>query len=210
MSQIISVAGYKGGISKTTVAVHVAACLSQHGKVLLIDADENRSAERWSQRTQPLPFPVVPQNKAQKVLMSLMPEFIVIDTKARPSPDEFQDIAEGCDLLILPTTPRPMDIDVMVQTVNSAEKLGACYRVLLSMMPPTATRLGADIKQDFDESNIAYFNTEIRKYAFIERLPLSGGIVKDCSENNAKDIWRDFLSLGDEIQKEFENAVGES
>ncbi|MEO0352764.1 MAG: ParA family protein, partial [Cyanobacteria bacterium P01_A01_bin.15] len=41
---IITVASFKGGVGKTTTAIHLAAFFQGKGKTLLIDADPNCSA----------------------------------------------------------------------------------------------------------------------------------------------------------------------
>nr|WP_297040766.1 ParA family protein [Thermosynechococcus sp. OHK43] len=55
---IITVASFKGGVGKTTTAIHLAAFLQRQGETLLIDADPNRSATGWAKRGS-LPFEVV-------------------------------------------------------------------------------------------------------------------------------------------------------
>jgi chromosome partitioning protein len=47
---IITIASFKGGVSKTTTAVHLAAYLQKRSPTLLIDGDPNRSATGWSRR----------------------------------------------------------------------------------------------------------------------------------------------------------------
>ncbi|MGB5711312.1 MAG: ParA family protein, partial [Waterburya sp.] len=54
---LITVAGFKGGIGKTTTAVHLACYFSQLGKTLLVDGDPNRSATGWSKRGEGDSFP---------------------------------------------------------------------------------------------------------------------------------------------------------
>ena len=47
----IAVAGAKGGVGKTTLAVHLAVAAVQQGRdVVLLDADPQLSAVRWSER----------------------------------------------------------------------------------------------------------------------------------------------------------------
>lgn len=45
---IFSVVNTKGGVGKTTVAIHLAAMLAKKGKTLLIDADPQQSAASWA------------------------------------------------------------------------------------------------------------------------------------------------------------------
>jgi chromosome partitioning protein len=49
---IITVASHKGGVGKTTTAVHLAAYLQTLAPTLLLDGDDTRNATAWSQRGQ--------------------------------------------------------------------------------------------------------------------------------------------------------------
>ena len=47
---IITVASFKGGVGKTTTAVHLAAYYQRLDKTVLIDGDPNRSSTAWAAR----------------------------------------------------------------------------------------------------------------------------------------------------------------
>jgi chromosome partitioning protein len=95
---LITVAGFKGGVGKTTTAVHLGCYFSRFGSTLLVDGDPNRSATGWAKRGN-LPFKVV--DLMQAALYSPKFEYIVIDTAARPDKNELEALADGCDLLVL-------------------------------------------------------------------------------------------------------------
>ncbi|WP_217833147.1 ParA family protein, partial [Picosynechococcus sp. PCC 7002] len=128
--QIITVTGYKGGVGKSTSAIHIAAYLARNQKTILIDGDPNRTALNWSQRGE-MPFTVADERQAMRLITGH--DFVVIDTPARPNSDDLQELAKGCDLLILPTTPDVVSLEPMLAIANDVED--ARYRALLTIVP---------------------------------------------------------------------------
>ena len=102
---LISLASLKGGVGKTTSAIHLAGCLTerqagQTGKVAVVDRDRTRSATSWS-RSGSLPFFV----GTQDAVFKRADEFttLVIDSRGGLENDELQEMAEASDFLLLPT-----------------------------------------------------------------------------------------------------------
>ncbi len=82
--KIITVTGYKGGVGKSTTAVHVATFFSELGKTILVDDDLNRTALSWAERgsnSVSFPFSVVSEKQAMKSIGGN--DYVVIDTPAR-------------------------------------------------------------------------------------------------------------------------------
>jgi chromosome partitioning protein len=195
---IITTASFKGGVGKTTSAVHIAAFLQTKGETLLVDGDPNRSASRWDKRNTGFPFKVVSEQQAPKYAKNF--EHIVIDTQARATKEDLQDLVDGCDLLILPTTPDALSLDAILQTKDTLHSLGADqYRVLLTRVPSNRKKDGEDAREMLINDEIPVFEGWIREYVAYQKAALQGIVVNSVRDPNARIGWRDYLSLGKEI-----------
>lgn len=193
----IAVTGMKGGIAKTTTAVHIAAYLNDRAPTILLDGDPNRSVTAWSRRGA-LPFPVVDLFRSAAV--KEQPTHRVFDTQARPSRDDLQALVEGCDLLILPTTADALALDALMLTVSSLRELGASkFRILLSMVPPRPNRDGDEARAMLLESGLPVFSGQIRRLIAFQRAALLGSVVRDVKDPRAADAWSDYEAIGMEI-----------
>ena len=192
----ITVAGFKGGVGKTTTAIHLACFFSKLGDTLLVDGDPNHSATGWSKRGE-LPFKVVDLMAAGRHSRNF--EHVIIDTAARPDKDELEALADGCDLLVLPTSPDALAIDALLQTVDLLENVGGDYRVLLTMVHPPPVKSAEMAREALGGSGLQLFDGEIRRYIAHEKASLMGVPVYESGDRKGKIAWSDYEKVGKEI-----------
>ncbi|MEO0768568.1 MAG: ParA family protein [Cyanobacteria bacterium J06649_4] len=193
---IITLASFKGGVGKTTTAVHLSAYLQRNAPTLLVDGDPNRSAMTWANPGN-LPFKTVTDVQMAKYIRKF--EHIVIDTQARPTKEDLAELSDSCDLLILPTTPKALDLDALLRTVDTLQTLEANFLVLLTIIPPRPSQAGKEAREMLAAENVPLFDTEIRRFVAFERAPLEGVIVKDYDNPRSGVAWEGYEALGKEV-----------
>ena len=195
---IITVAGFKGGVGKTTSAIHFAAYLQQHAPTMLVDGDPNRSATTWARHGR-LPFRVVDERAATRYAREY--EHIVFDTKARPDEEDLKALVEGCDMLIIPSKPDTLSLDALRLTANTLKSIGAAdYRVLLTIVPPKPSRDGEEALEALTSAGYPVFHTLIRRFKAFEDAATEGVPVQGLTSNrNAQEGWSDYQAAGKEI-----------
>lgn len=197
---IISFASFKGGVGKTTTAIHLSAFLSgKKNKVLLVDGDPNQSALAWNERGK-LPFEVISQENLDE--QAGENKFLILDTPARPTADELQTICAESDLVIIPSEPDALSLDALFKIIDTLESFNADnYKVLFTLITPRS-RAGAEAKTLLkEELNAPFFETEIHRRAILKRAALEGTTVDKLKSGEI--AAGEFNAFGKEILKSY-------
>ena len=193
----ITVAADKGGVGKTTAAVHLAAYLQKLGPTLLIDGDiTNRSASDWAENGgHVLPFEIV--NVAEGTYKARNFEHVVIDTAAQPDKDELEQLASGCDLLVITTVPAGLETRALKRTLNILQVLAADkYRVLLTKVPPRPETDGPDLRAALVRQGIPVFAASIPRLKCFDKAAGEGVLVHAVKDRRAARAWAAYEALG--------------
>jgi chromosome partitioning protein len=194
---IATIAGFKGGVGKSTTAVHLAAYLNARAPTLLIDGDPNRSVTGWAKRGA-LPFQVIDERQAARYARDY--QHIVIDTQARPGREDLEALAGGCDLLVIPSTPDALALDALMLTATALHELGAeRFKVLLTIVPPKPSRDAEEARAAIAEAGLPLFTGEVRRAAAFQKAALQGVVVSAIKDQRAAAAWDDYERIGIEV-----------
>lgn len=202
---VVSIVNQKGGVGKTTLAIHLATALAERSSVVLVDADPQGSALDWqAQRDASASFPVVGLARPilHREVRRLAPgcSWIIIDSPPRASSLTRSAIAAS-DLTLIPVQPSPLDIWASQDILRILDEVSPmmpslCARFVVNRLF-AGTHLAREVHQALDSFNVPTLNTVIRNrteyakavrqgYTAIETLPHSPAAL-------------DFRTLADEI-----------
>ena len=192
----VTIASYKGGVGKSTTALHLAYYLAvtRSRRVVLVDQDPNRTCLDWAARSdKPPAFDVVDLESDTDPANY---DDVVIDTQARPGPDLIEALSGPGNFLVVPSGVDAMAIAALLKTLDG---LTGNYRVLLTQVPPAPSKAGVYARALL--AGYPIFDASIRRYAAYEKASAYGLTVDQVRslDRNAGLAWGDYKSVGGEL-----------
>jgi chromosome partitioning protein len=150
-TRVITLAGTKGGLGKSTLACSLAIRATEDGgRVALLDLDPQQSLTGWWMRRgktrNPKLYELDATTEAVELLISEGWRYVFIDTP----PANIQRIEPGvvcADLVLIPTAPNAFDIEQVPLTVELCERQGKRHAVIFNRVPPSSAKLLKSSKQ---------------------------------------------------------------
>ena len=134
----------KGGVGKTTLAIHLATAFQAAGReTLVIDLDPQTSAAEWKDaRAEERPYVMaVPSSRLKKTLETAKEhkaEVAILDT-APHSEGTALEAARAADLILVPCQPSIMDLRAMRKTADLINHLKKPIYAVLNEVAPQGT-----------------------------------------------------------------------
>jgi chromosome partitioning protein len=175
---IISFLNQKGGVGKTTLAVHLSTALALRGRnVLLVDADPQGSALDWAaSRSGNALFPVIglPTKTLHKEIPAHVAHYhdIVID-----GPPRVNELARAAimaaDVVLIPVQPSPYDVWAAKEIVDLLSEASIYKEIQRSAFVINRkivnTAIGRDVAEALAGYNVPVLSTAIcQRVAFAE------------------------------------------
>ena len=203
---IVAFLNQKGGVGKTTLAVHIATAFAQRGrKVLLVDADPQGSSLDWSASRQIEPlFPVIglPTKTLHKEMPAHLANYddIIID-----GPPRVNELARSAiiaaDVVIVPIQPSPYDVwaakeivDLLSEAAVFKETQKSAFVINRKIVN---TAIGRDVVEALASYQLPVLNAQISQRVTFAESATQGSTVLEVAPQSAAST--EINRLADEL-----------
>jgi chromosome partitioning protein len=189
---IISIQNQKGGVGKTTLAVHISHALALRDEpTLLLDADPQGSARDWAaaRKSQP-PFSVVGLDRPtiHRDLPAIAKNYahVVIDGPPRVT-DLARSAIAAADLVLIPVQPSPYDVWAAQEVINLIKEASVFKENLKSVFVINRkivnTAIGRDVAEALSGYGVPVLRSQICQRVSFAESAASGQTVMEIDPN---------------------------
>jgi chromosome partitioning protein len=216
--KVIGLLSRKGGVGKTTIAVHLAVLAQQAGqRTLLIDLDPQGSAASWWRaREAQTPALVETQPAELRDILDAARvdgiDLVVVDT--RPSVEaDVTHVAALADLVLIPTRPAIFDLRAILGTLDVAKGAARRSLIVLNACPPARGMTGeasvvTDARRALTAFGVPVAPVAITSRAAFIAAPVTG-LTAGESEPDGK-AAKEIRALWRIVEKELHHAKAQS
>jgi len=205
---IIAFTNQKGGCAKSTTAVHFAYWLVQQDKrVLVVDADAQRSSSQWCTRMEPpIPCQVIqsPDDLLEQLSdLAVGVDFVVVDGPAGLS-ESTRAILMRADLAVVPVQPSGIDVQSAadaVRLIKQAQSVrnGPPQAVMFLSRAVKGTKLKTEAMQLLGKLAPTMLKSVIHQKQVIADSSGQAATVWELGGQPAKDSGKEYDRLFKEI-----------
>jgi chromosome partitioning protein len=187
--QVIAIVSQKGGVGKSTIAVHLATEATAQGqRVLLLDLDPQGSAMEWASRRGDLPPDVSGANPASvgKEIERARGEgydLVVVDTAPHADHAALQ-AARAADLVAIPCRPSTFDIAAISATLDLC-KLANKQAVVVINAAPIRSRVTTEAEEALAEKGAKVSPVVIRQRVAFQHCMIDGRTAAEFEPGGA-------------------------
>lgn len=188
--KVLGVLSRKGGVGKSTLAIHLAVLAQQAGRrTLLIDLDPQRSAAAWW-RSREAETPQLVETEPAKLRDILAAartdgvDLAVIDARPSVEADAVQ-AATLADLVLIPTRPVIHDLRAILGTLDLVKGVARRSLIVLNACPPPRGAGEASIVTDARRA-LAAFGVPVASVAITNRAAFPAAAITGLTAGEAE------------------------
>lgn len=214
--KVLVAAGQKGGVGKTTIALHLAVAAQEAGEIVCaIDMDPQQNLEGWgtrrleeTARTEPLVVTEKPAKLAHGLAGLKTQGFTlaIIDTAGMDHAATGMAMRHG-DLCLIPVKSSIFDVESIMKTADRVLQLKRRFRFFLNEAhtPPNNVRNQETIEAltTLYEGHAVWLTTMIaRRMDYVDSLKTGEGVTefnkKGAAAKEVRTLWQELKTLMEE------------
>jgi chromosome partitioning protein len=177
----LAVLARKGGVGKTTLALHLAVIAVESGlRVLLVDTDPQRSAAHWW-RTRSAEAPQLAEADVSRLADLLTAaeadgiDLVIVDS--RPSLErDTVEVARHAGFVVIPCRPGPLDLHAVGGTAEVVQAGGTPGAIVINAAPVGRGGMDAAITTEA-RAALATYGHPVAAVAVAQRAALSHALI---------------------------------